>query len=204
MFLCSNIIGAQSVSKYVFRPIGISQGLPDNYVKTVFGLPDGRLGVRTTILLSLYDGYNFKNHSLLMGEVYPLNRIPLLPTQYIDNFNRLWIKESNKLQVFDLNTESFLSPTDIFNSLGVNVPISDFFIDAEGTMWIIDNENSLSYYDYKAKCFHKIYASSDFYEKNGPLMDLETNNGLTWIVYANGIVRCYDMLQDKWYVTRIF
>ena len=57
MFLCSNIIGAQSVSKYVFRPIGISQGLPDNYVKTVFGLPDGRLGVRTTILLSLYDGY---------------------------------------------------------------------------------------------------------------------------------------------------
>lgn len=197
MFLCSNIIGAQSVSKYVFRPIGISQGLPDNYVKTVFGLPDGRLGVRTTILLSLYDGYNFKNHSLLMGEVYPLNRIPLLPTQYIDNFNRLWIKESNKLQVFDLNTESFLSPTDIFNSLGVNVPISDFFIDAEGTMWIIDNENSLSYYDYKAKCFHKVYASSDFYEKNGPLMDLETNNGLTWIVYANGIVRCYDMLQDK-------
>lgn len=39
-----------------FRHIGIRDGLPDNYVKNVFGLPDGRLGIRTTSLLSFYDG----------------------------------------------------------------------------------------------------------------------------------------------------
>ena len=45
-------------SPYVFRQIGVVEGLPDNYVKSVFPIPDGRIGVRSTVLLSLYDGPN--------------------------------------------------------------------------------------------------------------------------------------------------
>ena len=33
-------------SPYVFRQIGVVEGLPDNYVKSVFPIPDGRIGVR--------------------------------------------------------------------------------------------------------------------------------------------------------------
>lgn len=49
VFLC---LGMQAAASFPFRHIGIRDGLPDNYVKNVFGLPDGRLGVRTTSLLS--------------------------------------------------------------------------------------------------------------------------------------------------------
>ena len=42
-------------SPYVFRQIGVVEGLPDNYVKSVFPIPDGRIGVRSTVLLSLYE-----------------------------------------------------------------------------------------------------------------------------------------------------
>ena len=48
-------------SPYVFRQIGVVEGLPDNYVKSVFPIPDGRIGVRSTVLLSLYDGANYSN-----------------------------------------------------------------------------------------------------------------------------------------------
>lgn len=196
MFLCSNIIGAQSVSKYVFRPIGISQGLPDNYVKTVFGLPDGRLGVRTTILLSLYDGHNFKNYSLLRGESYVLQKVSQIPTQYIDRFNRLWIKDRNHLQVFDLNTERFISPSGVLWSIGIKNRVSDFFVDSEGTLWIVDSEQSL-YCSKDNEHVIKIYDKDSFIEKNGNVFSIETSFGLTWMLYESGILRCFDAEQGK-------
>ena len=45
--LCSVKLNAEQ-SPYIFRHIGVTDGLPDNYVKSVFEIPDGRLGVRTT------------------------------------------------------------------------------------------------------------------------------------------------------------
>ena len=59
-FLFANHLHSQE-SPYVFRYIGVTDGLPDNYVKSVFPLPDGRIGIRTTVLLSLYDGSNYSN-----------------------------------------------------------------------------------------------------------------------------------------------
>lgn len=192
IFLCSNIIGAQSVSGYTFRPIGVSQGLPDNYVKTVFGLPDGRLGVRTTILLSLYDGHNFKNFSLLGGEVYSLEYICQIPTQYIDRSDRLWIKDRDHLQVFDLNTEKFISPAEVFRSLGVNDKVSDFFVDSEGIIWIVTSDKSLYNLYPGNESVTNIYSEDTFVENNGRLFVLDTYSGFTWMVHENGVLRCYD------------
>ena len=192
MFLCSNFIGAQSVSEYTFRPIGVSQGLPDNYVKTVFGLPDGRLGVRTTILLSLYDGNNFKNFSLLGGEVYSLEYICQIPTQYIDRSDRLWIKDRDHLQVFDLNTEKFISPAEVFRSLGVDDKVSDFFVDSEGIIWIVTSDKSLYCLYPGNESVTNVYSEDAFVENNGRLFVLDTYSGFTWMVHENGVLRCYD------------
>lgn len=196
IFLCSNIFGAQSISDYAFRPVGISQGLSDNYVKTVFGLPDGRLGVRTTILLSFYDGHSFKNYSLLTGESYSLEHISKIPTQYIDNVGRLWIKERDCLQVFDLKTERFVSPSSIFRSMGINKKVSDFFVDSEGIIWIVDSEQSL-YCCSDNKTFINVYNKDVFVENNGYLLVLDTHSGLTWMVHENGVLRCYDVNTKK-------
>ena len=71
VFLC---LGMQAAASFPFRHIGIRDGLPDNYVKNVFGLPDGRLGVRTTSLLSFYDGKNFTNYPLWKPRYMVLTR----------------------------------------------------------------------------------------------------------------------------------
>lgn len=62
--LCSVKLNAEQ-SPYIFRHIGVTDGLPDNYVKSVFEIPDGRLGVRTTVLLSLYDGNQFTSFLII-------------------------------------------------------------------------------------------------------------------------------------------
>lgn len=196
ILLCSNFVCSQSVSGYTFRSVGVSQGLPDNYVKTVFGLPDGRLGVRTTILFSLYDGHNFKNYSLVSGESYTLDHLCRIPVQYIDRSDRLWIKERDHLQVFDLNTEQFISPSEVFKSMGIKNNVSDFFVDSEGIIWVVDSKRSLYRYS-ENKIFTKIYSDDFFVENNGRLFVLDTYSGLTWMVHEDGVLRCYDSNTEK-------
>ena len=106
--LCYCILAAVAVSAehtvpVKFRHIGISEGIPDNYVKNVFGLPDGRLGVRTTELLSLYDGKNFVSFPLWKSEPYPVAQRASIPVQYIDAKKRLRLKERGGLRIFNLD-----------------------------------------------------------------------------------------------------
>ena len=92
-------------SPYVFRQIGVVEGLPDNYVKSVFPISDGRIGVRSTVLLSLYDGANYSNFPFNIHGEYPIVYNHIIPEQYIDTDKRLWMKERKSLRVFDLTTE---------------------------------------------------------------------------------------------------
>ena len=92
-------------SPYVFRQIGVVEGLPDNYVKSVFPIPDGRIGVRSTVLLSLYDGANYSNFPFNIHGEYSIAYNHIIPEQYIDADKRLWMKERKSLRVFDLTTE---------------------------------------------------------------------------------------------------
>ena len=80
-------------SPYVFRQIGVVEGLPDNYVKSVFPIPDGRIGVRSTVLLSLYDGANYSNFPFNIHGEYSIAYNHIIPEQYIDTDKRLWMKE---------------------------------------------------------------------------------------------------------------
>ena len=59
-------------TSYVFRHIGATEGLPDNYVGSVFALPDGRMGIRT-VLLTMYDGVNFSNFPFDLQKGYPIS-----------------------------------------------------------------------------------------------------------------------------------
>ena len=76
-------------SPYVFRQIGVVEGLPDNYVKSVFPIPDGRIGVRSTVLLSLYDGANYSNFPFNIHGEYSIAYNHIIPEQYIDADKRL-------------------------------------------------------------------------------------------------------------------
>ena len=102
-----------SQASYSFKHITASEGLPDNQIEGVFFLPDGRLGIRTSALISLFDG---SHHAMFPYDTRNLyswtdNGLPLY--QYVDSVkNLVWIKDRNSLRVFDLEREKFVTKVD--------------------------------------------------------------------------------------------
>ena len=134
-FLFANHLHSQE-SPYVFRYIGVTDGLPDNYVKSVFPIPDGRIGIRTTVLLSLYDGSNYSNFPFNLRGEYPISYNHIIPEQYVDADKRLWMKERGALRVFDLTTEQYIYNVDsLLLQFGIKERITDVFIDSEKHYW---------------------------------------------------------------------
>lgn len=179
-----------------FRHIGISEGLPDNYVKTVFGLPDGRLGVRTTELLNLYDGKNFASFPLWKAPACPIGFQGVVPVQYIDSSGRLWLKEQGLLRVFDLNTEHFVNADTVFGKWGMQ-DVTDLFVDSERQMWLADSRLCLYQIDDKGNVVHKLCDDSDFVKRNGRVLSVASMKDKSWTVHESGLIRCFDCRSGK-------
>lgn len=165
-----------------FRLIDTTEGLPDNEVKTMIYVPDGRLAVRTTSRLSLFDGCQFSSFSPTGLDAYSMHYVSGLPTAYVDNQNHIWLKETGRLTVFSLHEERFLpNITEILNALGMHEHIDNFFIDAEKHLWFITHKGVL--YQHDGKQLRRINISTR------GLRDIASHQGITWLVYANGILQ---------------
>lgn len=174
---------------YTFRQITVLDGMPDDAVKTLFTLPDGRLGIRSSYGLSLYDGCDFRNFPVLPSErVYQLDYISANPHVYVDMNGLVWTKETNALSVFDLKQENYIENVDsLLKSLGVHGHIRNFFLDHDRNLWWIDSNNRLWYKDLGAERPPKRYP----FPGKG-LRDITVFNRKMWLVYENGLVICAD------------
>jgi len=190
--LCSVKLNAEQ-SPYIFRHIGVANGLPDNYVKSVFGIPDGRLGVRTTVLLSLYDGNQFVSFPYNSRSRYPIAYNHAIPEQYIDPHNRLWMKERGGLRVFDLTTERYINNVDsLFKDFGLTAQVSDMFIDSEQHYWFVTPQSSVYMYDEKKGALEQVCTKDEFIEYYGTLQNIESRGNCAWMIHEKGVIRCYD------------
>ena len=190
--LCSVKLNAEQ-SPYIFRHIGVTDGLPDNYVKSVFEIPDGRLGVRTTVLLSLYDGNQFTSFPYNSRSRYPIAYHHAVPEQYIDVHNRLWMKERGGLHVFDLTTERYIANVDsLLQDFGLTAKVSDMFIDSEQHYWFVTPQSSVYMYDEKKRKLELICARDEFIEYYGTLQNVESKGNCVWMIHEKGVIRCYD------------
>ena len=183
-------------SSYIFRHIGVAEGLPDNYVKSVFPLPDGRIGIRCTVLLSLYDGANYANYPFTLREEYPISYNHIIPEQNIDADKRLWMKERGVLQVFDLTTEQYIHNVDsLLLQFGIKEKVVDLFVDAEKHCWFLTSDSLVYMYDSERRVLKRIGENDGFLESNGGLLGVESHENHSWMVLQKGVIRCYD--QEK-------
>ena len=180
-------------SPYVFRQIGVVEGLPDNYVKSVFPISDGRIGVRSTVLLSLYDGANYSNFPFNIHGEYPIVYNHIIPEQYIDTDKRLWMKERKSLRVFDLTTEQYIYNVDsLFLQFGLKDRVEDLIIDSEKRYWFLTPGSSVYTYDTETKSAELVCRNDEFMEYYGGLLGIESHGNYSWMVHQKGAIRCYD------------
>ena len=185
-------------SPYVFRQIGVVEGLPDNYVKSVFPIPDGRIGVRSTVLLSLYDGANYSNFPFNIHGEYSIAYNHIIPEQYIDADKRLWMKERKSLRVFDLTTEQYIYNVDsLFQQFGLKDKVADLIIDSEKHCWFLTPGSSVYMYDAETKSIEQVCRNDEFMEYYGGLLGVESHGKYSWMVHQKGAIRCYDLEKKR-------
>lgn len=179
---------AFSVGKYTFRLIDTNSGLPDNEIKALFAAPDGRLGVRTVSLLSLFDGCEFISYPVpRKQDAYTIDCISPLPMVYVDSEGRVWTKDENTLTVFDTKRERFVKDVEgELASIGINFHVKNFFVDNAKGIWAVADNGKMTYKaaDEQPK---EIKINTD------DIRDIYVYKGDVWTVYGDGQVVCWNL-----------
>lgn len=169
-----------------YRLLDATDGLPDNEVKALFAAPDGRLGVRTSSSLALFDGCTFRSRAVPGGAGCKLSYVSGLPTAYVDSGVKVWLKETGRAVVFNLLTEQFEADVQgLFARKGAKGALADFFVDGEGDFWMVQGDGRLVYSS-KGKSLTVNLPTKG-------LRDVCRQGGRAWLVYADGRLTEVDM-----------
>ena len=191
-----NRIHSQETS-YVFRHIGATEGLPDNYVGSVFALPDGRMGIRT-VLLTMYDGVNYSNFPFDLQKGYTISYNHIIFEEYVDAGKRLWMKERASLRVFDLTTEQYIYDVDsLLHQLGWKDKLANLFIDSEKRYWFLSGNSDVYTSENSTGTIEKFCEKDGAIKNDGKLLGVESHENHSWMVFQSGIIRCYDFEKKR-------
>lgn len=168
-------------SQIVYRLVDTAMGLPDDEVKGFFYAPDGRLGIRTSSGVSLFDGCAFCVFSPMSAKPYRMNYVTTLPRIYVDAEQRVWSKEQGQLLVFDLKRDAFEPHTaQVLANLGIKEQIRDFFVDEAKEFWAVTASGTLLHQGRKIAL------------RTQGLRDICRRGNRVWMVYSDGCLVCVD------------
>ncbi len=175
---------------YTFRLIDTSNGLPDNEVRGLFTLPDGRWGVRTSAGISLFDGCEFRTFAPVSSDGYKMNYATSLPYAYVDARHCVWVKEPGRLLAFDLVTERYRRDfRQLFLAMGVKGQLRDFFVDDAQDYWVVTSSGQLLL-SHRGK-------SEAFSVPVKGLKDICRVGDIAWLVYTDGLMVRLDVKTGK-------
>lgn len=191
LFICTCCLPISA--HYIYRLLNTSIGLPDNEIKSQLWLPDGRLCVRTSSSLSFFDGCTFRSFPPVVSEMYPMDYVAALPTAYVDGQQRVWIKESGQMLVFDLTTERYVGDIrGLLASMGIKERIRNLFIDSAKDFWFVT---------VSGKVFHREGNSKGkavaVRVRAKGLRDVANWAGNHWFVYHDGKIMCWNAAMTK-------
>lgn len=192
IFLLAHV-PCQSQDTYKFRLIDVSNGLSDDQIRSLSMTADGRLAVRTASILNIYNGATFIHYPYDKERKYNWN-YTRPPKEYYDNEGRMWMKELNYLLLLDLRTNEFKYDIQgVLQSMGISQKIKDLFIDDNKNYWFVTDDNSVILYDVARKQKIDIESgNSNFTKCYGVPVEMAQYKNQCWIVYSNGLVRCWD------------
>ena len=199
-------------SQYMFRHWDVVDGMSDNQIRYLTMTPDGRIAIRTSSILNLYNGATFEHFYHDRRRIYKwdFNQNQIFK-DYHDAYGRIWMKSPGYLLLFDLNTNRFIYDIDSeLHRMGVDKRLKNLFVDDSKNYWMLTEDNTFYFYDISAgklKVMEK--GDSDFTHQYGVPCELAQYGNTYYIVYSNGLIRRWDKKlgeytgQDTSFVGRI-
>lgn len=179
-------------AQLVFRQFDTTMGLSDNEIKGQVWLPDGRLCVRTSSSLSLFDGCTFRSVPSMEDENYYTDYVASISTLYIDTDQKVWIKEPGRFLIFNVATESYVKDIKaLFTSMGIKEKVVDFFIDEAKDIWLVTASGKVWRLQASANKEKVVKAKLQRVRGKG-LRGVCHWSNQHWFVYSNGFVMGWD------------
>ncbi|PJJ79999.1 ATP-binding protein [Mucilaginibacter auburnensis] len=181
--------------RYAFSQINATNGLANNEVRNITQLPDGRMMMVTNGIINIYNGTTFQY--IHINEQYPYllkGYLGYLRT-YVENKERVWLKNQGKLMLINLISEHFENKADsVLAEMGVHEALADFFMDDSHNLWLLTNTDKLLFRD---KVSGKVCAFfSNISKVNGRkdmLYDIAVSGNQIYLFYRSGAFLCYNI-----------
>lgn len=195
LILQLTLIGTFAQEHVVFSPISSINGLSDNRVRTINQLTDGRMVIITEGLVNIYDGAAFRYLHYNEQKAYQLKAYSGFHRAYVDNKNRLWLKNRYNLFLFDIGTEQFVPNIDsVLQSMGIKTQVADFFMDSNFNFWLMGINNQLILHDGQTN------ETTEFHNhilqlgrnNNDPLYDIALCNNQLFLFFQSGEMVCFN------------
>lgn len=180
---------------FAFTPINTTNGLANNEVRNITQLGDGRMMIFTNGIINIYNGTTFDYVHTNEQFSYPLKGYLGNIRSYVENKERLWLKNEGKLILINNNTGEFEKNVDsVLTTLGIHESLADFFMDDSHNLWLLTNTDKLLCRNSKTGKLttfttnaSKITGHSDMF------YDLAVLGSRLFMFYKSGAFVCFDI-----------
>ncbi len=189
--LIYNLCHAQG--NMMFHHWDVSDGISDNQIRYFSMLEDGRMAIRTSSILNIFNGISFEHfyHDRRKVYLWSFNRNQIFK-DYCDREGRIWMKSPGYLLLFDLKTNQFLYDIEgELQKMGVKGRLKNMFVDEGKNYWFLTEDNRFFFYDI-AKSELKIVEEAAPLKKHGVPCELTQYEDLYYIVYSDGLIRLWN------------
>ena len=128
----------------VFSLIDSRDGLPENKIRYVYTMKDGRMVISSKGMVSVYDGYHFTPVVIIPHGSYPLPEYKWNAHIYTDFQGIVWAKAREAVVAFTSQKPYRVLDIDsLLHANGVNDSITNLFVDHDGRRWLTDVKGRL-------------------------------------------------------------
>lgn len=194
----------------MFRHWDVSDGISDNQIRYLSVLDDGRIAIRTSSILNIFNGITFEHfyHDRRKVYLWSYNKNQIFK-DYCDSEGRLWMKSPGYLLLFDLKTNEFLYDIEtLLIKMGVKGRLKNMFVDEGKNYWFLTEDNHFLFYDISKSELMTIEASVPV-DKYGVPCEVAQYDDLYYIIYTGGLIRlwnrtlCRFVEEDRTFMGRI-
>lgn len=173
-----------------FRLFDVQNGLPENQLRSLLELPDGRILLATEGSLVIYNGAQFNTLHYKSDDLRSLDYMGDF-RNYIDSHQKVWIKHLDSFLILDLNTEQIITKPEEYlaTRFQISARIRNFFFDQVGDFWAFTTENKLYRYQEKQK---RLTCIKHLFSKNQVVYDVIRKDNHIFVFTHSGEMFCLD------------